>query len=499
MTQIAVRDEDEQRLAAELQRRRRTNKFFNDFLRAYTEAEFRALFDQENPSICGVYPWQRKFHDAGKKHPERLLMAANRVGKTMSASAEITAHLTGDYPPWWRGRKWNRPTRGWTGAERTEDSRDVVQLALLGPPGEYGTGWIPEARIAKITTRQAGVSDVVDQIFVQHRTGGISQVTLKTYQMEVKGWRGSSLDFVWLDEECKQEIYTECQTRVMDRRGFVMMTFTPLEGPTEVVQHFLENQEDQSIYVQNVTWDDAPHLHADERERLWGSYPAHERDARAKGQPMLGSGAVFPIGDDAITCDPFPIPKHFYRINGVDFGIDHPGAGVYCAWDKDTDTFYVYDAYKMAGQTPVYHAAALKKHGDWIPNAWPHDGMRRVGETELKPLKDQFRNHGAYMLPEHAHYPDARGNSREPSLIEMYEYMRTNRFKVFSTVRDFFDEKRLYHRKQGKIVEKNDDVLSAVRYAFVMRRYARLAPPAVSVRKGPTKPILGGRRWKLPS
>ena len=213
---------------------------------------------------------------------------------------------------------------------------------------------------------------------------------------------------------------------------------------------------------------------------------------------MLGSGAVFPIGDDSITCDPFPIPKWFYRINGVDFGIDHPGAGAHCAWDKDTDTFSVYDVYKTPGQTPVYHAAALKKHGDWIPNAWPHDGLQR-DKGSGKPLKDMYRGHGLYMLREHAHYLDERGNHREPALIEMYEWMRTNRFKVFSTCTEFFHEKRLFHRKEGQIVAKNDDILSATRMAFIMRRYAKLAPPAVSVRKGPTKPILGGRRWKLPS
>ena len=489
MTSLATRTDDEERLATELQTRRATRKLNNEYLRVWNE---------KKPNLVGVYPWQMRFHNAGKDHPERLLMAANRVGKTMSASAEVACHLTGDYPPWWRGRRWRRATRGWTGAERTEDSRDVVQLALLGPEGEHGTGWIPRNRIVKTTTRQAGVSNVVDQIFVQHKSGGISQVTLKTYQMEVKGWRGASLDFVWLDEEPKQEIYTECQTRVLDRRGLVWLTFTPLEGPTEVVIHFLEHQEDKSIFVQNVTWDDAPHLPVAERERLWASYPAHERDARAKGQPMLGSGAIFPIGDDSITCDPFTIPKWFYRINGIDFGIDHPGAGVHCAWDKDTDTFYVYDCYKMPGQTPVYHAAALKKYGDWIPNAWPHDGLQRSGD-DLKPLKDQFRAHGLHMLKEHAHYPDARGNSREPSLIEMFEWMRVNRFKVFSTCKEWFDEKRLYHRKEGKVVSKNDDILSATRYAFIMRRYARLAPPAVSVRKGPTKPIVGGRAWKLPS
>jgi phage terminase large subunit-like protein len=469
---------------AEALRRRAGSKLF---------IEYNKVWDPAQPDLPGAYPFQRDFHNASDRYPERLLMAGNRVGKTQCAAAEVACHLTGCYPAWWTGRRFHEPTRGWTGAERTEDSKEVVQMALLGPEGEHGTGWIPRDRIVDITYRQAGVSSVVDSIKVRHKSGGVSSVTLKTYQMEAKGWRGAKLHFIWLDEECKQDIFTECQTRVLDLKGLVFMTFTPLLGPTQVVQHFMDAEEGSGIYVKNVSWDDAPHLDPDEKERLWKSYPPHERDARAKGTPMLGSGAVFPIGDDEITCDPFELPAHFYRITGVDFGIDHPGAGAFCAWDKDADTFYVYDCYKIAGQTPVYHATALKKHGDWIPIAWPHDGMIR-DKGSGKALKDQYRSHGLYMLREHAHYLDERGNHREPGVIEMYEWMRTGRFKVFSPLSQWLEEKRLYHRKDGQIVAMKDDLLSATRMAFIMRRYARHAPAPKVVKRKFTRPILGGRK-----
>jgi hypothetical protein len=100
------------------------------------------------------------------------------------------------------------------------------------------------------------------------------------------------------------------------------------------------------------------------------------------------------------------------------------------------------------------------------------------------------------MLKEHAHYRDERQNSREAGLVEMYEWMRTGKFKVFTTLTDWFEEKRLYHREDGKVVDSYDDIMSATRYAFVMRRYAKTQPIGTTVTRHPKKPIVGGRSWR---
>ena len=210
----------------------------------------------------------------------------------------------------------------------------------------------------------------------------------------------------------------------------------------------------------------------------------------------MGTSAVFPVSDDLIMCDPIDIKPWWRRINGMDFGIDHPAAGAFCALDPEgTGTFYVYDCYKTSGETPVYHAAAMKKHGDWIPNAWPHDGLIRDKGSGIA-LKDLYRRHGLHCLKEHAHYQDERGNHTEPGLIEMYEWMRTGRFKVFKTLMAWFEEKRMYHREDAQIVKIKDDIISATRYAFIMRRYARLAPSEQKIGSaGPSRPIVGRRAW----
>ena len=58
--------------------------------------------------------------------------------------------------------------------------------------------------------------------------------------------------------------------------------------------------------------------------------------------------------------------------------------------------------------------------------------------------------------------------------MEMLDRMQTGRFKVARHLEDFFEEFRLYHRKDGKVVKETDDILSAVRYAVMMLRHAKV-------------------------
>tara|TARA_R100000315_G_C5166336_1_gene95894 strand:- start:132 stop:689 length:558 start_codon:yes stop_codon:yes gene_type:complete len=159
---------------------------------------------------------------------------------------------------------------------------------------------------------------------------------------------------------------------------------------------------------------------------------------------------------------------------GIDFGIDHPAAACWIAYDADADVIYVYDCYKERGQTAAYHAQAIKSRGKWIPVSWPHDGMIRDKGGGVA-LKDQYMAQGVNMLGFSARYDDAKGGgqSREPITLEILERMRTGRFKVFSHLSDWFEEKRMLHRKDGKIVPERDDIESATRYAVMMIRCAR--------------------------
>lgn len=225
-----------------------------------------------------------------------------------------------------------------------------------------------------------------------------------------------------------------------------------------------------SRHVTRMTIDDAEHYTDEQRAEIIASYPAHERKARTKGIPILGSGRVFPIDEDEIKVAAFDLPKLWPVIGGLDFGWDHPTGASKLAWDRDADCIYVTSSYGLREATPVIHAAALKPWGPEMPWAWPHDGLQH-DKGSGEELASQYRAQGLNMLPERATFEDG-GNGVEAGVTEMLDRMLTGRWKVFEHLEDWFSEFRLYHRKDGLIVKLNDDRISSSRYAMMMKRFA---------------------------
>jgi phage terminase large subunit-like protein len=420
------------------------------------------------------YSKQAEFHAAGLSHRERLFLAGNQLGKTRAGASEVAMHLTGCYPSWWEGRRSSRPIIAWAAGVTGESTRDNPQRLLMGRPGQWGTGTIPGDCIIG-ATRAMGVSELLDTIRIAHVSGGESVLSFKFYEKGREKWQGETLDLVWFDEEPPQAIYSEGLTRTNATGGAVFLTCTPLLGMTEVIGRFLK-EPTADRHVTHMTIDDAGHYSPEDRAKIVASYLPHEREARACGIPMLGSGRIFPVAEDGIAVDTVPIPPHWPRIGGLDFGWDHPFAAVELAWDRDTDTIYVTKAYKQREATPIMHAAALKPWGTWLPWAWPHDGLQHSKDSG-KPLAEQYRREGLNLLLEHARYPDnadgTPGNSGvEAGLMEMLDRMQSSRLKVFRHLVGWFEEFRLYHRKNGQVVKISDDLMSATRYALMCLRFA---------------------------
>jgi len=190
------------------------------------------------------YGKQRQFHAEGAVHRERLLMAGNQLGKTYCGAAEVAMHLTGQYPAWWEGRRWDRPVRWWAGSKTSEVTRDGVQRLLVGEPkneSAWGTGMIPGDAIDD-WSRRMGVADSLDNVLVKHVSGGISTLGFKSYDQGRQKWQGETLDGVWFDEEPPLDIYMEGLTRTNATGGMTMITFTPLLGMSDVVAMFLGQQ-----------------------------------------------------------------------------------------------------------------------------------------------------------------------------------------------------------------------------------------------------------------
>lgn len=235
-----------------------------------------------------------------------------------------------------------------------------------------------------------------------------------------------------------------------------------------------------SKYLVTAGWRDAPHLDEKTKAELLASTPVYLRKARSEGIPALGSGAVFPIDEESITCNPFKIPEHWAQIIGLDFGWDHPTAASNLAWDRDLDTVYLTADYKKSEATPAIHALSIKPWGVWKPVAWPHDGLQHdKGSGEQ--LAAQYATQGLKMLRAKATHPPEKGkpegsggNGVEAGLMDMLDRMQSGRFKVFKTCASWLAEFRLYHRKDGQVVKEFDDAISSSRYALMMLRFARV-------------------------
>lgn len=461
-------------------------------LRANQRSRMSYFYPDEGPLRRELYPKHIRYFEAGGAHRQRAAISGNRTGKSDGLGAyETTVHLTGDYPAWWPGRRFTRPIKAWACGETSKTVREIVQSKLLGIPGNFGTGMIPGDCILR-TTPHTGVPDAVDKVEVRHASGGVSVLMFKSYEQGREAFEGDEQDFIWLDEKFPLDVYVECLTRTMTTGGLLSCTFTPTDGLTPGVLQFMPGGRLPTDGIRHVTvigWDDCPHLTEAAKAELRATYPAHEIKARTLGIPHMGSGGVFAsVPEESIRWKRTEIPKHWPRICGIDFGWDHPTAAAWIAWDRDADVIYVYDCYRVRQQTPIVHAAAIRSRGPWIPVAWPADGLQTEKGSGIQ-LSEQYRGAGLNMTSEPARLPETMIETEtnvsrvsvEAGVMEMLTRMETGRLKIAEELDELWEEYRMYHRKDGKIVKVNDDIISALRYSVVSLRFASVEKRVSSV------------------
>jgi phage terminase large subunit-like protein len=206
----------------------------------WNETKLSRLYPDRGALRRELYPKHQQFFAAGSSHMERACIAANRVGKTWGIGGYETAlHLTGEYPDWWVGRRFDQPIECWAAGDTSETTRDIVQLALFGQLGQLGTGLIPAANIVGEPTKRAGVAGAIDTGRIRHKSGGISYIGLKSYDQGRKKFQGTAKHVIWLDEEPPEDVYDESLLRLMTTKGIMLCTFTPLSGLSRVALRFL--------------------------------------------------------------------------------------------------------------------------------------------------------------------------------------------------------------------------------------------------------------------
>lgn len=431
-----------------------------EILRREKQRKLFGYYPDIGPLRRDLYKKHHQFFEAGPKYRERLMLAANRVGKTEGVGGyELTLHLTGRYPEWWKGRRFDRPINVWVAGDTGKTVRDIVQHKLLGPLNDIGTGLIPAADIHSRTSKQ-GVPDAVDTLYVKHVSGGTSQCIFKSYDQRRIAFQGTEQDIIWLDEEPPLEIYTECLLRTMTNNGMLMLTFTPLMGLSETVMAFLPGGQldeiaDGSKFVVMATWDDAPHLSEEVKKELWNSIPPFQRDARSKGIPQLGSGAIYPIPESDFVIDPFDIPAHWPRAYGMDVGWNRT-AVPWGAIDRETDTLYLYSEHYRGQAEPVIHAQSIKARGDWIPGVID-PAARGRGQRDGQQLLQSYIDLGLDI--------EVALNGVESGILEVWQRLSSGRLKVFRNMTNWLGEYRLYRRdEKGQVVKTNDHLMDATRY-----------------------------------
>jgi phage terminase large subunit-like protein len=314
------------------------------------------------------------------------------------------------------------------------------------------------------------VPDTIEVLYVKHVSGNTSYCVFKSYDQRRESFQGTEQDVIWLDEEPPLDIYTECLLRTMTNNGMLMLTFTPLLGMSEVVLSFLPggrlienlkspepslNNVKPSKFVVMATWDDAPHLSAEAKEELWKSIPPFQRDARSKGIPQLGSGAIYPVPESDLLIPPFQIPPYWPQGYGMDVGWNFTAA-VWGALDRECDTLYLTHGYKRSHAEPSVHTHAIKSPGAWMPG-FIDPASRGRAQKDGSQLLSDYRQLGLNLT--------LADNGVESGLYSVWNRMSTGRLKVFNTMTGWLEEFRLYRRdEKGRIVKENDHYMDATRY-----------------------------------
>lgn len=396
------------------------------------------------------YPKQKIFHEAGTYCAQRMFLAGNRCGKTYCGVMEMAYHLTGEYPAWWQGKRFNEPVHAWAASVTMESVRDILQPQYMAA--------VPPAYIASQSYKRE-VAQALDEIRVHHATGGLSTLGFKSYDQGREKFQGTTRHMIHLDEEPPADIFAECLLRTMTTQGQVMLTMTPLQGETALIQQFLQGKMEDRTVVQ-ASWDDAKNLKRSDKERLRSSLRAGEREAREFGIPQLSDGGlVYPVAEDDIKITRCTLPPHCKHVFGLDFGWTNPTAAVWGAYDYVEDIIYLYAIYYRNKLAPAEHARHIQRVAAGVPGVCDPAGQA-TSQADGTNLIGHYESQGLSLT--------RADNTVETGLMQVLERMQNGKLKVFADLEPWWHEFRQYRRGTGgKVIKQHDHLMDATRYLIV--------------------------------
>ncbi len=310
---------------------------------------------------------QIAFHRCKKRN--RWVFGGNRSGKTECGAAE-TVYLARGIHPYHK----NKPNVfGWVVSPTAQVQRDVAQKKVLH---YLRPDWIADI-VMTSGRKDSPQTGVIDQIVVKNVFGGTSVIGFKSFDQGREKFQGSSLDFVWFDEEPPKEIYEECLMRVIDKRGDIFGTMTPLKGLTFLYEEiYLNRKNNPEIWYEFMEWADNPYLSPKEIKLMESTLDESTLQSRKLGRFCTREGLVYPEFDEHVhVVQPFPVPPDWQDNISIDPGLKNPLSAHWYAVDYD-DNVYVIAEHYAAGKDIDYHAQAIHAMSESL--GWKRDGKGRV-------------------------------------------------------------------------------------------------------------------------
>ena len=314
----------------------------------------------ENYNKKKVHKKQIAFHKCQKKN--RWVFGGNRSGKTECGAVETVWLARGIHPY----RKNKKDISCWVVSLTSQVQRDVAQEKILSYINPY---WIKDV-VMTSGSKDNLKAGVIDTLYIKNVFGGVSKIGFKSCDQGREKFQGTSLDFVWFDEEPPYDIYLEAKMRVIDRCGEIFGTMTPLKGLTWVYDVIYQNcNNDNNVWSIHMQWDDNPYLSKDEINSLSRSMSEDELNARKYGRFSSFGGMVYNNFDENINViDPFDVPTDWYDNISIDPGLHNPLSAHWYACDYDGNVYVIAEWYK-ANVDIETHAKAIHDISNKL--SWP--------------------------------------------------------------------------------------------------------------------------------
>lgn len=431
---------------------------------------------------------QRRFF-LTKNAPRRGILAANRIGKTVSTCFETACHLTGLYPEWWEGHRFDKPITAMVAGEGWSQVAMVLQNELLGTQDikireNLGTGMIPRDAIVLDTMRSDGANCM--GVEIHHKLGGKSYLLFANYTQEVRQMQGFKLNLAVFDEQPPDDFFSEIVTRTATTQGQVLCSFTPLKGLNGLVSKFW-NKEDGYDFIR-VAWDDVPEydpwsepfLLMETRRQLERDYLPHEREARIAGKPVMGQGAVFQIRSWPTyqTGDyNFREMNNVHRIIALDLGLVNDRTVISLMyWNPYERTAWLHRQICVSGleeANPTNYVNHLMRPEVFgTPIVLPADaGTQGRYTMSALSIRELFTEYELNVWPKPImNPPDDQGrttNHKAYGINMMRQMLEAGSFMVNENCVDFLREAQNYYvDPQGRFSDP-DDCIDSARYALL--------------------------------